>query len=74
VESLAKQLEEELAGRDVGGVVRTVRKEINEKIKAAVKNPTRQTDTLRLLLKLIREPGIRLVGNDLLVEEMPRYA
>jgi hypothetical protein len=33
VESLAKQLEEELAGRDVGGVVRTVRKEINEKIK-----------------------------------------
>jgi AbrB family looped-hinge helix DNA binding protein len=33
VESLAKQLEEELAGRDVGAVVRTVRKEINEKIK-----------------------------------------
>jgi hypothetical protein len=33
VESLAKQLEEELAGRDVDAVVRTVRKEINEKIK-----------------------------------------
>jgi AbrB family looped-hinge helix DNA binding protein len=33
VESLAKQLEEELAGRDVDAIVRIVRKEINEKIK-----------------------------------------
>lgn len=33
MESLAKQLEEELAGRDVDAIVRTVRKEINEKIK-----------------------------------------
>jgi hypothetical protein len=41
---------------------------------AAVKNPTRQTDTLKLLLKLIKEPSIRLVGNDLLAEEMLRYA
>jgi predicted nucleic acid-binding protein len=29
---------------------------------AAVKNPTRQTDTLRLLLKLIRGPNIRKEG------------
>ena len=41
---------------------------------AAVKNPTRQADTLRLLLKLIEDPSIRLVGNDLLAEEMLRYA
>jgi AbrB family looped-hinge helix DNA binding protein len=34
VESLAKELEEELAGKDVDAIVRTVRKEINEKIKA----------------------------------------
>jgi AbrB family looped-hinge helix DNA binding protein len=33
VESLAKQLEEELADRDVDAIVRIVRKEINEKIK-----------------------------------------
>jgi AbrB family looped-hinge helix DNA binding protein len=32
-EPLAKQLEEELAGRDIGAVVRAVRKEINEKIR-----------------------------------------
>jgi AbrB family looped-hinge helix DNA binding protein len=34
VESLARELEEELAGKDVDAIVRTVRKEINEKIKA----------------------------------------
>lgn len=34
VESLAKELEEELAGKDIDAIVRTVRKEINEKIKA----------------------------------------
>ena len=33
VESLAKQLEEELAGKDVDAIVKAVRKEINEKIK-----------------------------------------
>jgi len=41
---------------------------------AAIKDPTRQTSTLRLLLELIKNPGIRLVGNDLLAEEMLRYA
>lgn len=34
VESLAKELEEELAGKDIDAIVRTVRKEIDEKIKA----------------------------------------
>ncbi len=34
VESLAKGLGEELAGKDIDAIVRTVRKEINEKIKA----------------------------------------
>jgi len=41
---------------------------------SAIKDPQRQTETLRLILHIIGEPGIRLVGNDLLVEEMARYA
>jgi len=41
---------------------------------SALKEPRRQTDTLRLILKIIEEPGIGLVGNDLLAEEMIRYA
>lgn len=41
---------------------------------SALKEPRRQTDTLRLILKIIEEPSISLVGNDLLVEEMARYA
>lgn len=40
---------------------------------AAIKDPTRQTNTLRLLLEFIKNPSIKLVGNDLLVEEMLRY-
>jgi len=41
---------------------------------AAVKHPRRQTSTFQLLLKIIKDPGIRLVGNVLLAEEMSRYA
>jgi predicted nucleic acid-binding protein len=41
---------------------------------AAIKDPRRQTSTLRLLLVLIKDPSIKLVGNDLLAEEMLRYA
>ncbi|MFH1821604.1 MAG: PIN domain-containing protein [Methanobacteriota archaeon] len=41
---------------------------------AAVKDPERQTDTLRLLLKIVKDPGIELVGDVLLAEEMSRYA
>jgi predicted nucleic acid-binding protein len=40
---------------------------------AAIKNPERQTSTLQLLLKIIKDPGIRLIGNVLLAEEMRRY-
>lgn len=40
---------------------------------AAIKHPERQTDTLRLLLKIIRDPRIHLVGNVLLAHEMRRY-
>jgi predicted nucleic acid-binding protein len=40
---------------------------------AAIKDPERQTGTLQLLLKIIKDPGIRLVGNVLLAEEMRRY-
>lgn len=41
---------------------------------AAIKAPERQTSTFELLLKLIKDPDIRLVGNVLLAEEMRRYA
>ena len=40
---------------------------------AAVKHPTRDT-TLRLLLEVLRRDDIALVGNDLWLEEMLRYA
>jgi len=41
---------------------------------SAIKNPRRQTNSIRLILHIIEEPSISLVGNDLLVEEMVRYA
>ena len=41
---------------------------------STIKDPGRQTGTLRLILHIIGEPGKGLVGNDLLVEEMARYA
>jgi len=41
---------------------------------SAVKDPRRQTGTLRLILKIIGSPRTGLVGNDLLAEEMARYA
>lgn len=40
---------------------------------SAVKRP-RKGGALGLLLKIIGDPSIRLVGNDLLVEELLRYA
>lgn len=40
---------------------------------AAIKDPERQTSTFQLLLKIIKDPGIMLVGNILLAEEMRRY-
>jgi predicted nucleic acid-binding protein len=41
---------------------------------AAIKEPTRETATLRLILKIIQDRAIRLVGNEFLLEEMARYA
>ena len=41
---------------------------------SAIKEPTRETATLRLILRLIQDRGIRLVGNEFLLEEMARYA
>jgi predicted nucleic acid-binding protein len=41
---------------------------------AAIRKPTRETATLRLILRLIQDRVIRLVGNEFLLEEMARYA
>lgn len=41
---------------------------------AAVKDPRRETATLRLLLDVLARDDVELVGNDLWVEEMVRYA
>lgn len=41
---------------------------------AAVKDPKKQTETLRLIVKIIEDQDIKLIGNSLLVEEMLRYA
>jgi len=38
-----------------------------------VKDPRKSTETLRLIIKIIEDSSIKLVGNDLLVEEMLRY-
>lgn len=40
---------------------------------AAIKGPERQTSTFQLLLRIIKDPSIRLVGNVLLADEMRRY-
>jgi len=41
---------------------------------AAMKNPARETETLRLLIRIIENQRIRLVADELLLEEMLRYA
>ena len=41
---------------------------------AAIKRSGGETATLSLLLSLIQDRGIRLVGNEFLLEEMARYA
>jgi predicted nucleic acid-binding protein len=43
-------------------------------IVAAIKNPRRETGTLRLLTKIIKDPTVGLVADELLLEEMIRYA
>ena len=41
---------------------------------AAIKNPRKQTTTLRLLVKIVEDPDITLVADELLLDEMLRYA
>ena len=41
---------------------------------AAVKHPRRRTGTLRLLLEILTRDEVELVGNELWLEEMVRYA
>lgn len=41
---------------------------------SAIKEPKRQTDTLKLIIKIISEPGIAIAGNYLLAYELLRYA
>ena len=41
---------------------------------STIKNPTRETATLTLILEMIRDKDIGLVGNEFLAEEMARYA
>jgi predicted nucleic acid-binding protein len=40
----------------------------------AIKDPTRETATLRLILRLIQDKEISLTGNEFLLEEMAPYA
>lgn len=41
---------------------------------AAIRHPRKQTDTLRLLVKIIGDPEVKLIADELLLEEMKRYA
>lgn len=41
---------------------------------AAIKNPKRETDSLKLLLELIDNTTIVLIGNEFLITEMEKYA
>lgn len=41
---------------------------------AAIRHPKKQTDTLRLIIRLIEDTRLKLIADDLLLEEMKRYA
>lgn len=41
---------------------------------AAIKNPKKETNSLRLLLELIDDTSIILIGNEFLIMEMEKYA
>ncbi len=41
---------------------------------AAVKNPKKETKSLRLLLELINDTNVILIGNEFLIMEMEKYA
>ena len=41
---------------------------------SAIKNPLTETETLRLVLKILQDPTLQLVGNQIQAEEKVRYA
>jgi predicted nucleic acid-binding protein len=41
---------------------------------SAIKEPAKQTSTLKLIIKIVNDPALKLVGNYLLAHEMLRYA
>jgi predicted nucleic acid-binding protein len=41
---------------------------------SAVKNPLKETETLRLIIHLLEDEGVGLVGSDILALELLRYA
>ena len=41
---------------------------------AAIKNPKKETNSLKLLLRLINDASIELIGNEFLIMEMEKYA
>ncbi len=41
---------------------------------SAIKEPKRQTGTLKLIIKMISEPNVKMVGSYLLAYELIRYA
>ncbi len=41
---------------------------------SAIKEPAKQTSTLKLIIKIVNDPELKLVGNYLLAHEMLRYA
>jgi len=46
----------------------------NNAFVSAIRTPRRETATLRLILKMAWDPTVTLIGDDLLAEEMTRYA
>ena len=46
----------------------------NNVFASAIKNPTKETATLKLILEMIRDKDTGLVGNEFPAEEMARYA
>lgn len=41
---------------------------------SAIKSPRRETESLRLLLRMIEDPDLKLIGDESLLEEMLHYA
>ncbi len=46
----------------------------NSAFVSAIRDPRRETATLRLILRMVWDPSVTLIGDELLVEEMVRYA